>query len=98
MRSVKNADNGLWCDAGTRPYPRGIDCFPDPVLTLAVAFTEVTDRLASPNMLMPDLVGKLLRPAFALKLDATISASVVLYAPSRSVLFCASLTACRAFF
>jgi hypothetical protein len=98
MSGVKDADNRLRLNLNTFSDNGSVNGVSDPILSLVVLTFEIFNRLPLPDMLLPNLVDKLLRPAFILKLFATIRASVVLDAPSFSVLLYTRIFTVRALF
>jgi len=98
MRGIENADDCLRRDRRALSNLRLIDSFPNPILAFAVSSSEVLDRLPLPDMLSPNLVGELLRPALVLKLFAAIWTAVVLNPSSFSILPYARIFTVRTLF
>ena len=86
MSGIENADNGLRFDLMTFLDDGSINRFPDPILALVIFTSEIFNRLSLPNMLLPNLVGKLLRSSFVLKLFTAIGTPVVLDTSPLSIL------------
>ena len=86
MCSIKNTDNCLMLNLNTFFDYGDVDDFFNPIFSSAMFFFEILNCLSLPNMFLPNLVGKLLRSTFVLKLFAAIWTSVVLNTSSLSVL------------